>query len=418
MSADPKDAANHPTAQRSWLALLRGQVVPETRLTESQWAGLADEAIRHQLCGVTYRHLMDGPLAPHVPPRIKDRLRAVYLDTATRNALAFRQARQFVTELAARDIPVLLLKGVHLARFVYAEPGLRGMADVDIMVPQERLAEVEAVFLERGFGPLPRAAIAERCAWSNHLAKLEKAGAAVVEVHWSIERPTSPFRIDLDGLWQRSREATLEGVPVRLLAPEDLLLHLALHLSYHHRFERAALKGLMDIATVIAAQGSELDWRVMAARANDWGASGYLYVTLRLAEDLLGATVPASLFQRLARQPADEEVVDVARRYILALHAALPSVYLALAKSGSLRHRVGLLFRAVFLPREGMERIYGLRAGSPLLYPYYGLRLAGLLKRRGGLLLGTFLGSPAFQGTIDRDRDRSVLERWDAAPPR
>jgi hypothetical protein len=43
----------------------------------------------------------------------------------------------------------------------------------------------------------------------------------------------------LDGLWSRSRVGELEGVPIRLLALEDLLLHLALHSSYHHRFDRS-----------------------------------------------------------------------------------------------------------------------------------------------------------------------------------
>lgn len=411
-------AADHATAQGAWLALLRGQAGPETRLTASQWAAMVDEALCHQLGGVTYRRLMDGPLASQVPPHLGERLRAVYLHTATRNALAFRQTRDCVADLAARAIPVLLLKGVHLARFVYPEPGLRGMADIDIMVPRHCLAQAEAVFLERGFGPLPRTPVAERCAWSHHLAKLEKAGAAVVEVHWSIERPSSPFRIDLDGLWHRARETTLEGVPVRVLAPEDLLLHLALHLSYHHRFQRAALKGLNDIAAVLARQGPDVDWSALAARAGEWGMAGYLYSTLRLTEDLLGARIPSTLYERLPRSPADEEMVGIARRYILTLHGALPSVFVELAKSQSLPHRVGVLLRAVFPPRRDMERIYGLRAGTPLVFPYYGLRLLGLLKRRGGLLLRPMRGRPIFEGILDRDRDRSALERWDAASPR
>ena len=40
------------------------------------------------------------------------------------------------------------------------------------------------------------------------------------EIHWGIERPTSSFAIDIEGLWARSRTATLEGVPVRLLSFE------------------------------------------------------------------------------------------------------------------------------------------------------------------------------------------------------
>ena len=254
--AEGHDAPDRRAAQHAWLALLRDEFGPGQLLSDQQWSWLADEATRHHLRGVTYRRVADSPFAAVVPGAVWERLRSFYLETAGRNAVLVRQTSGIVRELAAREIPVLLLKGMHLAQFVYADPGLRSMADVDIMVRREHLAEAERVFLERGYGPLPRPAVTEWCGWNHHLAKLSKAGAPEVELHWNIQRPSGPFRIDLEGLWQRSRAATLDGAPVQLLAPEDLLLHLTIHLSQQHHFRRAARKGVVDIATVIAAQGN------------------------------------------------------------------------------------------------------------------------------------------------------------------
>jgi len=410
-------AAPAPGVQPLWLALLRGEVPAGVRLSRPEWLRLADEATRHHLRGITYRRLADSPLAADVPAAVQEQLRPFYVATATRNAIHFRQISQLVTALAARDIPVMLLKGIHLARFVYAEPGLRSMHDVDLMVPRDQLAEAEQVFLASGYGPLPRPDLVARCAWSNHLAKLEKPGGPVVELHWSIERPTSPFRVDLDGLWQRSRGGTLDGAAVRLLAPEDLLLHLSLHLSYHHRFERAALKGLVDIATVIAVHGHELDWAALAARATAWGASGYLYTSLRLARQVTAAPVPAEFLAALPHERADEEVVAVAERYILMLEADLPPVFLALARDVSPGGWARRLAAAVFLPRARMEQVYGLRPGTALVYPYYGLRAASLLWTRGRVLLHALFGTRTMQRTLDHDRDRELLARWSPAPP-
>lgn len=404
-------------AQRLWLALLRNETAPGGRLTPHQWAVLADEATRHHLRGLTYRRLADSAFAPDVPPDVRERLRSFYVATATRNAVHFRQTSQIVKDLGQRNIPVLLLKGIHLARFVYPEPGLRSMHDVDLMVPRERLAEAEQVFLDRGFGPLPRPNLEARCAWSNHLAKLEKAGAPVVELHWSIERPTSPFRVDLDRLWERSRGATVDGAPVRLLCPEDLLLHLALHLSYHHRFERAALKGLVDLAVVITAHREELDWASLARRAAEWGAAGYLYTSLRLAREMLAAPIPDSLFGALPHTPADEQIVPAAERYILTLRAELPAVYLELARSGSPGNWIRRLSGAVLLPRDRMEDLYGLRPGTARVYPYYLLRLADLIRKRGRLLLHVLFGTRTIQRTLTHEQDRALLERWSPAPP-
>jgi hypothetical protein len=404
-------------AQCAWLALLRDESGPGLTLSPRQWTWLADEATRHHLRGVTYRRIADSPFAALVPGEVWERLRAFYLETASRNAVLFRQTSLLARELAARGIPVMLLKGVHLARFVYADPGLRSMADVDIMVHRRYLAEAERVFVERGFGPLPRPELDAWCRTNHHLDKLSKDGAPEVEVHWHIQRPAGPFRIDLDGLWQRSRAATLDGVPVRLLSPEDLLLHLAIHLSQQHHFRRAALKGVMDIATVIAAEGSAIDWTQLADRAVAWGASGILYTTLRLAAELLAAAVPASLYQALPHQLRDEEVVEVARRYILTLHPVVPTAYRELARQRPLRERAKLLAGAVFLPRERMEGIYGLRAGTPLVYPYYGLRVVQLLRNRSGLLLHSLLRNGVIQHTIDREQDQLALERWSSSPP-
>ena len=404
-------------AQHAWLALLRDEFGPGQLLSDQQGSWLADEATRHHLRGVTYRRVADSPFAAVVPGAVWERLRSFYLETAGRNAVLVRQTSGIVRELAAREIPVLLLKGMHLAQFVYADPGLRSMADVDIMVRREHLAEAERVFLAHGYGPLPRPAVTEWCGWNHHLAKLSKAGAPEVELHWNIQRPSGPFRIDLEGLWQRSRAATLDGAPVQLLAPEDLLLHLTIHLSQQHHFRRAALKGVVDIATVIAAQGNRIDWELLARRATDWGAAGVLYTTLRLAEEILAVPVPPSLLHQLPHSARDEEVVEVARRFILELHTVLPMAYRQLARPGSLRTRARLLAGAVFLPRERMEQLYGLRPGTLLVFPCYGLRLASLLRKRSGLLLQSLFRGRVIQQTVDREQDRQLLERWSSLSP-
>ncbi len=404
-------------AQRAWLDLLRDESGLSLKLSDYQWNCLADEATRHHLRGVTYRRMADSPFAARVPAAAWDRLRSSYLETAGRNAVLFRQTSQIVTELAARGIQVILLKGMHLARYVYADPGLRSMADVDIMVRTEHLAETERVFLEHGFGPLPRPGIKEWCRTNHHLAKLRKDGAPEVEVHWNIQRPTGPFQIDVEGLWQRSVPAILDGAPVRLLSPEDLLLHLTIHLSHQHHFRRAALKGLVDISTLISAEGSAIDWSLLAARARAWGAPGVLFTTLRLTTELLGTPVPAAVFAMLPHEARDEEIVGVARRYILTLYAVVPTAYQKIAHQASPGERLKLLVSALFLPREHMEEIYGLRAGSLLLYPCYLLRLGSLAWNRGDLLRQSLFHGPAIQQALNREQDLETLERWSSTSP-
>ena len=405
-------------AQELWLAHLRGKVTPGLpALSDDEWSWLAEEASRHQLRGLTYRLLADGPFAGQVPVQVRDRLRTAYVDTATRNAWFFRQTSLIVRELDRHGIQVMLLKGVHLARFVYTEPALRSMADVDIMVSREQLPEAERVLLDLGFGPRPRPDLAERCTWSNHLDKLEKEGAPVVELHWHIERPRSAFSIDLAGLWQRSQPATLDGAPVRLLAPEDLVLHLVLHASYHHRFDRSALKAIVDINAVILRYGEAFRWPLLVERAIEWKASGFVYTTLRLAADILDSPVPEPVLRTLPYERADEEMVAVARRFIMMPRAEVPKVFVKLARSQTLVERFRLIVRGVFLTRHQMEMSYGLRPGSPRVYWYYLARPATLLLKRSSLLFRALLQPRALGPHLDLDEDRLRLQRWAKDPP-
>jgi hypothetical protein len=407
------ESRDEQVARQLWFAHFQGRAASfSEKVTPAVWSLLADEASRHELSSLTYRVVTDGPLADTVPPEIQQRLRVPYLQSAVRNALLLRQTAAAAAELGRQGVPVMLLKGIHLARFVYAEPALRSMADVDIMVPRDKLAAGEKVFLDQGFGPLPRPDIEQFCSWSNHLAKLYKPDAPVVELHWAIERPTSPFSIDHDELWKRSRSAQLEGAAIQLLCPEDLLLHLALHGSYHHGFDRAGLKALLDVNAVVAKHGEELDWRALADRANRWGASGFVYTTLRLAGETLGTPIPSVVLDALQHRPEDEEVVEVASRFVVLPEVQLPRAYLAVARSPGLGERLRLISRAVLLPRESMERVYRLRAGSPLVYPAYLWRVLDLLARRGRLGLSSLFRTRSVQPALERKEDQSRIASW------
>ena len=398
-------------ARRFWLTLLRGELTganPDP--TPAQWNSLVREALRHQLGALTYRLLTDGPFATRVPAEAERHLRAKYVEGAFQNAVLLRQTSRLIAQLDKAGIPVMLLKGVHLCRFVYSEPGLRSMSDVDLMVPRERLADAEQVCLQLGYGPVPRPSVEETCARSNHLAKLFKRGAPVLELHWTIELPTSPFRIDLAGLWARSRAAELEGVPVRLLAPEDLVLHLSLHGSYHHVFDWWALKGLVDLDAVLVRYGAELDWAALAERANAWGASGFVYSTLRLAETLLGTPVDPRVLTALRHEPGDEEVVELARRHVLSPELDLPEPYLQLARAPGLKERWRLVRHRVFLPRQTLEQTYG--HGHPSVYRSYFRRVLDLLSRRGRLLLQALMRTRNVQSALEREANRRQLAGW------
>jgi hypothetical protein len=57
-----------------------------------------------------------------------------------------------------------------------------------------------------------------------------------LELHWRLlDNPYYHRRLPMAPIWERSLPALVEGVHSRVLAPDDLLLHLCSHNLYHHR---------------------------------------------------------------------------------------------------------------------------------------------------------------------------------------
>jgi len=379
-------------------------------LSTRQWQLLVDEVVHQRVGALAWRRLSDLPQG-EVPAGVLAPLREHYVRNAFRNARLLRETADATRALAAESIPVMLLKGIHLARFVYEEPALRSMADIDLMVPRDRIRDAERVLVGMGYGPVPRPDIDAHCAWSNHLAALEKEDAEALEVHYDIERPTSPFAIENEALWNSATGVSIENVDVAVLAPEHLLIHLCLHLAYHHKFERSALKGLIDVATVLA-RSDHIDWDAFVSTANRWKAGCFAYTTLRLAKEALDAGVPAAALARLDHGERDDDVVTIAGRFILAPTVEVFESLVELQRTRSWKKRFTMFLRGVFPPPERLREIYGLAPRSPLVWTLYPVRIADLIRRRAGVLARVVVRAPTVTPHFDRERDRLRIAEW------
>lgn len=413
MARGPDDS-DGIAAAKALQALLRGPPTSATvpALTRPQWDQFRSEAARQHVLPLLYRRLERPEVRDAVPADVLACMREAFLVVAFGTTRLLRGTATAVKLLEENGIRTMILKGVHLAAAVYPEPAFRGMADADILIDREHLARADALFVERGWGPLPRPDIERFCQKSNHLAKLQEPDGITLEIHYHIERPTSPFTIPVKALWETAVPVDLEGVPTLGLAPEELILHLCVHASYHHRYSRAPLKGLLDVRAVLVRNGDAIDWPRLCRLATEWGVGRFVYLTLRLMEEVLDTRTERSDYEALEHDASDEALIAVVRDYITTPVADLPEAYELLAESGRLPSWLPVAARSVFLPREQMRAIYGLKPGSPALALYYLVRPFDILYRRGGLVLGLLLRTRKLRSTLKRERDRRAINRW------
>ena len=254
-----------------------------------------------------------------VPSNVLQRLREIYLMTGARNTLLYQELGLVLQALQHDNIPVIVLKGAHLAALVYRHIALRPMSDIDLLVRRSDLERAAAKLHDLGFTGPPAGEVPMVSQEGHHLPMMHKAPETGIEVHWAPFWPPRLAGIANDGCWARSCPATIAGAATRVLSPEDLLLHVCLHDACHapHGPFGSGLRPLCDIAEIIRHYRETIWWAEVQARAVEWHAERSVYLALWLARELLGVAVPPSVMEGLCPRDFDERWAAVAIKQVL-----------------------------------------------------------------------------------------------------
>ena len=198
-------------------------------------------------------------------------------------------------EFKLNDIPIILLKRSAFANNLYSEAAPRLGVDIDILVKEK---DFEAVCLILSTSMKPVLLSTKRLATHDTLFERvfnsEDGSKPVVEIHRGLTNPYI-FTIEESEIWENSREhPAYNSKLVRILSPEDTLLHLAVH----------AFRDL-DFCTHNLLDAHEIwcQWKpeqvILLSRAKEWGASNVLYYLLFNAKTIMDTPIPQSLLYYL-----------------------------------------------------------------------------------------------------------------------
>ena len=387
-------------------------------LSSSDWDVLIEESGRYGAAPLLHHRLRTFHSNIPIPANVMARLRHIYLQSAGRGMHLYHELGKVLGLLRHENIPVIVLKGVHLAELVYGNIALRPMGDVDVLVHKDDLMRVEAALLGMGYAPAEchRQIAKDNCHFVYGLPNRE----LFVEVHWNFLPSMYRFKIDMDGQWERSRQAIIAGVEVSVLCPEDLLLYLCLHTS-KHLFEMG-LKPLYDIFETIRYYGKEIDWKQVQLRSEQWGEAKCVYLTFRLARELLGASVPDDLMKAIKPSDFDERFMVLAKERIFAYGhwnsdgLSLSSNIAQLWGSKRLLNKGTLFLRRVFPSPEEVTRKYPAPSDSIRIYFYYPVRIKDLLLRHGRQVWRLLRWNEGMRGLAKKENDMTPLKDWLMSP--
>ncbi len=205
--------------------------------------------------------------------------------------------------LGPSGLELVLLKGS--AYVAQDAPWGRGRltSDVDVMVRARDIGRAEAALRAAGwrFGEIDDYDERYYREWSHELPPLMHPDRPLpIDLHHTILPVTSRLRPDAEALVDAS--VALPGTPLRVLAPEDQVLHTCCHL-----FEDSdmwhQMRDLLDLDAMLRARAHDpgFDERLATSAARH-GLQRPLHYGLRYAHRFLASPVPARAAHEAARR--------------------------------------------------------------------------------------------------------------------
>jgi hypothetical protein len=374
-------ACARPVATR-----VRGEQVRELLRERIDWHLLLEQANWHCVSSLLYSALKTEA-RDIVPADVFSTLRSRYELNFRHNLFLSGQMMQLVQKLGERDIPVVAYKGPALCSY-YGELGLREFGDLDFLVLPGDVARANDILAAEGFRPHlsnpcvqePRTLPFART-FHYEMAYTTADSSTKVDLHWALMPGFWALPSQVEQVWDRLQVLPVAGGSVRTLSHEDSLLLLCAHGAKHMW---RSLGWICDVAALLHTV-PELDWNAILARAGKLRVKRALGLGLDLANNLLGASVPADVLHESDRDKEAHKLGVAVRNELFAgdreSESVLATCAFLMRTRENARDAVRCALERIFQPTIAEWQSVPL---PRMLFPaYYLLRPARLLMKHG-----------------------------------
>lgn len=271
------------------------------QLQPRQWERLLREAAPERLDGRIAVLAMARPPTVPRPQWLADRLASIDALSAESTRALLWELNRIRRAFSGEDLPVIALKGAAYAALRLPLAEGRPSADVDILVPQDRLEDATGALLEQGWEFMPLSSYDERYyrEWMHELPPMYHPEREVtLDVHHTILPRTGRVQLDANRLFQRAI-STVEP-DVLALCPSHMALHAAAHL-FQDGEVAGGLRDVVDIDGLLRHFGGTAGfWDDFRTQAEALGLERPAYYAVAASMRLLQTPIPDDVRARIA----------------------------------------------------------------------------------------------------------------------
>jgi hypothetical protein len=346
------------------------------------WDELLEYVNAHGLTPLLYHRLRrDTTLWRAVPAFAQVSLEQGYVHNAQRNLRIFAELAKLMKHLKQDGKPAIVLKGVYLAYTAYRDLALRPMVDIDILVKPTDILHVENILKGLAYR-LSDWKHRDWCLKNHyHLQYTNPELHLGIELHWDIQRPLDPYRVNLSELWSQAQPMSVAGVELYGLSLEHMLLYQCLHIAKHGF--GVGLRPFCDLAAILRRYHSQIDWQNVQCTAARWRITKAVVLTLHFVDEFFGC-VPEAAKNVLVTTDITPDVLETAREQILTVGSTtdqLSSEFVQLWEGRQAGNKMSQLIGRFLLPPDLLAGIYHQSPNSWRVYLYYPVRAFDLLVR-------------------------------------
>lgn len=283
----------------------------DINLPDQKWNELFEVSQTQNISSAIYYNLKNKNLLEQLPKEVTEKFHNSFKSQSIINLGLKSEIIKILKAFDKENIPVILLKGSHLAFFIYESIGIRFLRDIDLIVPINKVKT--AYELAYSIGYIPDDEVTEdnfTFKIGKHLPQMIKDNKYVLEIHGYLNKITESYNIPIDYLWNNSVDEKFDKYKANLLRPIDLLMHLIVHISYQDNFA-LDLRHYYDIYILLEKYKDELNWSEIISLSEKFNINKGVYIVLKVIKEIFNFKFPDSFFDDFNLEE-NKELVAVA----------------------------------------------------------------------------------------------------------
>jgi hypothetical protein len=271
-------------------------VQKKVRSNSLSWKALVDLANNQLLTPALWVSLKRSGLSDELPLDLVSYLSELHRLSTERNVQLRRQLLQAVRQLNQAGITPVLLKGAaHLVSSTYADPGVRIMSDIDLLVDKDQADTAYDSLLELGYKP-DESCLKDYGSDHHHCPPLSRPGDyGNVEIHRALMVDGYADILSTGEALADAGSISCEGLSMKVLSPTHRILHNLVHSQLtdaNYVTGIIPLRSLNEVAVESRHAPAPVDWGFISRRMAESGRAEVLRAYLYMAHSLLGMPWP------------------------------------------------------------------------------------------------------------------------------